>query len=104
MTVYFIAHGTIKDPEKMERYVEASAPFVARYGGEWISTGEVKAVLIGSHAHKRTAIFKFPSMAHVEGWYYDPDYRKLWDFCQEAGDFDFIAVEEYPWVEAAKKG
>lgn len=104
MTVYFIAHGTIKDPEQMRRYVEMSSPIVARHGGEWISTGEVKAVLTGSHAHARTAIFRFPSMAHVEGWYNDPEYKKLWDFRKQAGDFDFIAVEEYPWVEAAKKG
>ena len=103
MTAYFIALGTLKDPEKMQRYVALSGPVMARHGGEWISTGEVKKVLTGSHQHARVAIFSFPSVEHVEAWYNDPDYQKLWDFRKECGDFDFLAVEEFPWVEDAKK-
>jgi uncharacterized protein (DUF1330 family) len=104
MTVYFIAHGTVKDSDKMQRYVAESGPVVARHGGEWLTTGEVKSVLTGRHAHLRTAIFRFPSLADAEGWFNDPDYKKLWPLRAEAGDFDFILIEEYPWVETAKKG
>lgn len=95
MAAYFIAHGTLKNPEKMLEYVDRSGPIVARFGGEFISVGEVKAVLTGSHRHKRTAIFKFPDVASVEAWYNSDDYRALWPLRNEAGDFDFIAVEEY---------
>jgi uncharacterized protein (DUF1330 family) len=104
MTAYFIAHGTLRDQEKMERYVAASGPIIARHGGEWISTGEVKAVLVGVHEQKRTAIFRFPSLAAIEAWFNDPEYQKLWNFRSECGDFVFLAVEEYPWVAEAKAG
>lgn len=103
MTAYFIAHGTLRNAEKMQRYVALSGPLMARHGGEWISTGEVKRVLTGSHAHVRTAIFRFPSVEHAEAWFNDPEYKALWDFRKECGDFDFILVEEFPWVEEAKK-
>jgi uncharacterized protein (DUF1330 family) len=102
MTVYFIAHGTVKDNAKMQQYVEQSGPVVARHGGQWLTTGEVKSVLTGKHGHVRTAIFTFPSVADAEGWFNDPEYKKLWALRSEAGDFDFILVEEYPWVAAAK--
>ncbi|MBX3567537.1 MAG: DUF1330 domain-containing protein [Rhizobiaceae bacterium] len=95
MAAYFIAHGTLKNPEKMLEYVDRSGPVVARFGGEFISVGAVKAVLTGSHRHKRTAIFKFPDVASIEAWYNSDDYRALWPLRNEAGDFDFIAVEEY---------
>jgi uncharacterized protein (DUF1330 family) len=100
--VFFIAHGTVKNPEKMQKYVELSGPIVARHGGEWLTTGEVKAVLTGHHTHVRTAIFRFPSLEDAQGWFNDPEYKKLCDLRAEAGDFDFLLVEEYPWVAAAK--
>jgi len=103
VTAYFIAHGTLKDAEKMQQYVALCGPVMARHGGEWVTTGEVKSVLTGKHTQQRTAIFKFPSTAHAEAWYNDPEYKKLWDFRKECGDFDFLVVEEYPWVEDAKK-
>jgi uncharacterized protein (DUF1330 family) len=103
MAAYFIAHGTLKDATKMERYVAISGPVMARHGGEWITTGEVKAVLTGAHKHQRTAIFKFPSIEYLQAWYNDPEYKVLWEFRKECGDFDFLAIEEFPWVEDAKK-
>jgi uncharacterized protein (DUF1330 family) len=104
MTAYFIAHGTVQSPEKMQRYVELAGPIVARHGGRWLTTGDVKSVLTGTHAHKRTAIFEFPSVAHAEAWFNDPEYKRIWPLRAEAGDFDFLVVEEYDWVPAAKAG
>ena len=96
MTAYFIAHGTLRDPDKMAEYAERSGPVVEKHGGEFITVGDVKSVLTGSHNHKRTAIFRFPDVASAEAWYNDPEYRELWPLRSEAGDFDFIVVEEYP--------
>lgn len=95
MTAYFIAHGTLKDPEKMKEYVERSGPIVAHYGGEFLSVGGITAVLTGNHKHKRTAIFKFPDTAAAEAWFNSDAYRALWPLRAEAGDFDFIVMEEY---------
>ncbi|MGR9178889.1 DUF1330 domain-containing protein (plasmid) [Rhizobium leguminosarum] len=95
MAAYFIAHGTLKNTEKMLEYVDRSGPIVAHYGGEFISVGEVKAVLTGKHKHKRTAIFKFPDVASAEAWYNSDAYKAIWPLRNEAGDFDFIVIEEY---------
>ena len=94
MAAFFIAHGTLKDPKKMEEYVHKTSPIVARFGGEFLGVGEVKTVLTGEHKHKRTAIFRFPDVASIEAWYNSEDYRALWPLRQEAGDFDFIGIEE----------
>ena len=95
MAAYFIAHGTLKDPGKMEEYVERSGPIVERFGGEFLTVGGVAAVLTGSHSHTRTAIFRFPDTASVQSWYNSEDYKLLWPLREEAGEFDFIVIEEY---------
>ena len=99
MAAYFIAHGTVRDDAKMQEYVENVGPIVEAFGGEFITVGEVKSILTGEHAHKRTAIFKFPDVASIEAWYNSDDYRAFWPLRNEAGDFDFIAVEEYDFAE-----
>lgn len=95
MAAYFIAHGTLKDPKKMEEYVAKSGPIFAEHGGHFLTVGEVKTVLTGSHGHKRTAIFVFPDVASAEACYNSEAYRALWPLRHEAGDFDFIVMEEY---------
>lgn len=95
MAAYFIAHGTLKDPAKMAEYVEKSGPIFAAHGGEFLTVGEVKAVLTGTHSRKRTAIFKFPDVASAERCYNSEAYKALWPLRGEAGDFDFIVMEEY---------
>ena len=95
MAAYFIAHGTLKDPKKMEEYVERSGPIFASFGGEFITVGEVSAVLTGTHGHKRTAMFKFPDTKSAEACYNSEAYKELWPLRQAAGDFDFIVFEEH---------
>ena len=95
MAAYFIAHGTLKDPKKMEEYVAKSGPIFAAHGGQFLTVGDVKAVLTGTHTHKRTAIFVFPDVASVESCYNSDAYRALWPLRHEAGDFDFVVMEEY---------
>lgn len=95
MAAYFIAHGTIKNPQKMEDYVARSGPIFAAHGGQFLTVGDVKAVLTGSHSQKRTAIFVFPDVAAAEACYNSDAYRALWPLRHEAGDFDFIVIEEY---------
>ena len=95
MAAYLIAHGTLKDPTKMEEYVERAQPIVESFGGEFITVGEVTSVLVGSHNHVRTAIFKFPDTQAAESWFNSENYKSLWELRQQAGDFDFIVFEEY---------
>ena len=102
MAAYFIAHGTLKNPEKMDEYVTRSGPIFAAHGGKFLTVGDVKTVLTGSHGHKRTAIFVFPDVASAEACYNSDAYRELWPLRKEAGDFDFIVMEEYGSEESAK--
>jgi uncharacterized protein (DUF1330 family) len=95
MAAFFIAHGTIHNPAKMEEYVAKSGPIFAAHGGQFLTVGDVKAVLTGTHTQKRTAMFIFPDVASVEACYNSEAYRALWPLRREAGDFDFIVVEEY---------
>lgn len=100
MAAYFIAHGTLRNPEKMAEYVARSGPIFAAFGGEFLAVGDVKSVLTGSHGHKRTAIFRFPDVASAEACYNSEAYRALWPLRREAGDFDFIVMEEYGAAES----
>jgi uncharacterized protein (DUF1330 family) len=95
MVAYFIAHGTVKDQAKLEQYIARSSPHVAAAGGEFVSAGDVKAVLLGEHAHKRVAIFRFPDSASARAWFDTPGYQSLASLRAEAADFTFLVFEEY---------
>ena len=95
MSAYFIAHGTIRNPSKMDEYVEKSGPIFASFGGEFLTVGGVTHILTGSHNRERVAIFKFPDAAAAEACYNCDAYKRLWPLRAEAGDFDFIVFEEY---------
>lgn len=96
MTAFLVALGIVKDPEKLMKYVESSAPFVAAFGGELITVGAVKDVLVGQSTRQRVAVFKFPSVEACRNWFNSPGYKKLWPLRGEAGDFDFLVIEEFP--------
>jgi len=94
MAAYLISHSTIKDEAKLAEYVEKSSPIAAEYGAEFITVGPVTAVLNGSHAHKRVAMFKFPNTTAIEDWFHCEAYKALWPTREAAGDFDFVVFED----------
>ncbi|WGD29736.1 DUF1330 domain-containing protein [Ancylobacter sp. WKF20] len=94
MTAYFIAHGTVKDPEKLQLYIERAGPYVAAAGGEFVSTGELADVLIGEHTHKRISIFRFPDAKAARSWFDTEEYQGLRHLRNEAADFTFLVFEE----------
>lgn len=94
MAAYLISQSTIKDETKLAEYVEKSGPIAAEYCAEFVTVGPVTAVLTGSHAHKRVALFKFPNTAAIEEWFHCDAYKALWPIRKAAGDFDFVVFED----------
>lgn len=94
MAAYFIAHGTVKDPDKLRQYIERASPFVEAAGGEFVCTGDVKAVLVGDHGHERVSIFRFPDIQSARQWFDTDGYQALKPLRSEAADFTFLIFEE----------
>jgi uncharacterized protein (DUF1330 family) len=93
MTAYFLAFGTVKDPEKLAEYIERSSPSVAQYGGEYVGVSEQTVVLLGEHKHPRTAMFTFPDAATCQAWYDSSSYQQLEGLREQAGDFVFMVFD-----------
>jgi uncharacterized protein (DUF1330 family) len=98
MVAYFIAHGTVKDQVKLDQYIARASACVAAAGGEFVSAGDVKAVLLGHHSHKRVAIFRFPDAASARAWFDTPEYQSLASLRAEAAEFVFLVFEEYQQI------
>ncbi|SCW35757.1 MULTISPECIES: DUF1330 domain-containing protein [unclassified Pseudomonas] len=93
MTAYFLAFGTVKDPEKLAEYIERSGPSVAHHGGKYVGVDEQTVVLLGKHKHPRTALFTFPDSASCQAWFDSASYQKLEGLREDAGDFVFIVFD-----------
>jgi uncharacterized protein (DUF1330 family) len=93
MTAYFVAFGTVKDADKLARYVDAADPIVRSFGGRFVAASEQTTVLLGEHPHQRIALFEFPSVAQCRAWYGSAEYRALWPLRLAAADFVFLVFE-----------
>jgi len=79
MSVVVLIQGNLRPGGKealMEYYLPALA-VVAKHGGEAVALGSAGTSLYGASRYEIGIVLKFPDKAAVDGWYNDPDYRKL---------------------------
>ncbi|ATE78190.1 DUF1330 domain-containing protein [Pseudomonas frederiksbergensis] len=93
MTAYFLAFGTVRDPDKLAEYIDRSGPSVAAFGGEFVGVSDQTQVLAGVHAHPRTAMFTFPDAATCRAWFESPMYHELEGLREAAADFVFLVFD-----------
>lgn len=95
MPAYLIAHSTITDSEKFQKYVSASEDSLSLYGGKYLLGGSVTQVLEGNHDKSRTIIFQFPSAEHAKDWYGSGEYQSVKPLRDNTGVFDFVVLDSF---------
>ena len=75
MAAYFFCTMSIHDPETFRKYTALTPAIVARYGGRYLTRGDLVTTPEGERFDDRMVLLEFPDRAAAEAWYNDPDYQ-----------------------------
>ena len=93
MAAYIVAQLKVHDPATFQRYRDAVAPLVDRFGGRYRVRGGELDVLEGDWPLPRLVIIEFQSKDAARLFYDSPEYQKILPLRQEAADGTVAIVE-----------
>jgi uncharacterized protein (DUF1330 family) len=94
MPAYVIAMMAIHDPETYRKYTDRTPPTVKKYGGRFLTRGEAVSTIEGATYNDRLVLLEFPSKAHVQAWFADPDYQEAMAFRRASSAMRMLLVQE----------
>jgi uncharacterized protein (DUF1330 family) len=94
MPAYVIAMMAIHDPETYRKYTDRTPPAVKKYGGRFLTRGEAVSTIEGETYKDRLVLLEFPSKAHVQAWFADPDYQEAMTFRHASSVMRMLLVQE----------
>jgi len=92
MAAYMIARVKVTDPQRYRKYVEATPPTIAKFGGRFVVRGGQTVTLEGAEETRRIVILEFPSLEQAQAWYASEDYQTAKTLRAGAAEGDFLAV------------
>ncbi|MCC7319397.1 MAG: DUF1330 domain-containing protein [Rubellimicrobium sp.] len=93
MPAYFICTMTIHDPETYRKYTDHTPATLARYGGRFLTRGDLVTTEEGPAFGERLVILEFPDRAAALAWHADPEYQRLSEFRRAASTGRMILQE-----------
>ena len=94
MPAYVVSMMHITDAENYKNYTDRTPEIVKRHGGKFLTRGEPFTCVEGTEYDGRLVILEFPSKAHVEAWYSDPDYEEAMVFRQASSRTNYLLLQE----------
>jgi uncharacterized protein (DUF1330 family) len=97
MSVIVFVQGTPRPDRKevLAQYQQAARAVIARHGGEVVARGSGLGSLYGSRQYQVGIVLRFADKAAADGWYNDPDYRKVLPLRDEAyADLEINVFQE----------
>jgi uncharacterized protein (DUF1330 family) len=94
MPAYVVAMMSIQDPQTYREYTDRTPPTVKKYGGKFLTRGEPVTTVEGEEYKDRMVILEFPSKAHVQAWFADPDYQVAMVFRHASSVMHMLLVQE----------
>jgi uncharacterized protein (DUF1330 family) len=93
MAAYIVADIEITDSAAYETYRQQVPALIAAHGGRYLVRGGTAMVLEGDRVPRRQVILEFPDMAHLQAFYYSPQYKTLIAIRQGASHGSLLAME-----------
>jgi len=94
MPAYVVAMMSVNDAETYKKYTDRTPPIVKRHGGRFLTRGEPVSTFEGEPYEGRMVLLEFPSKAHVESWYEDPDYQEAMVYRHASSTMHKLLVQE----------
>ena len=93
MPAYLIVETDINDPERYERYKEASPGAIAAAGGRFLARGGELAVLEGDWHPSRLVLVEFGDLDTAKRFYESPQYEEAKRLRAGAAKLNMVAVQ-----------
>lgn len=94
MPAYVVVMMNVEDPETYSKYTARTPATIKRHGGKFLTRGEEITCLEGKQYDGRLVLLEFPSKAHVEAWYADPEYEEAMTFRHASSTMNYLLVQE----------
>ena len=95
MSAFLSVTVKVKNQEKLKQYIGQVPATIAAHGGEKVSRGKVAKVLAGEADYQICAVFRFPSVDAIDGWYNSSEYQKLISLREEASEMTILVLNEF---------
>lgn len=89
---YWIAHVTVTDPARYQKYVEASRAAFVKYGAVMLARGGAFEQLEGE-GHARNVVIEFASLQQAKDCYNSAEYQHAKSLREAAGIPNILLVE-----------
>ncbi len=93
MPAYVIAETDVTDPERYERYKEASPGAIAAGGGRFLVRGGELVILEGDWQPSRLVVLEFEDLAAAKRWYESEIYQAAKKLREGAAHLRVVAVQ-----------
>ncbi|MGE4061990.1 MAG: DUF1330 domain-containing protein [Rhodospirillaceae bacterium] len=93
MPAYLVATVAVHDPQTYLKYTARTPALIARHGGRFLTRGNPVTTLEGMPFKDRMVILEFPTQAHCEAFFNDPEYEEAAVF-RRAASVAQIVVQE----------
>ncbi|MCI4361297.1 MAG: DUF1330 domain-containing protein [Thermoplasmata archaeon] len=93
MPAYVVIETDIHDPERYERYKQASPGALAAGGGRFIARGGEIAVLEGDWRPERLVLLEFESLEATKRFYVSREYQEAKALREGAANLNMVAVQ-----------
>jgi len=94
MPAYIVSMMNVNDPETYKQYTDRTPAIVKKHGGKFLTRGEAFTCVEGQDYDGRLVLLEFPSKAHVEAWFNDPDYQEAMKFRHAASTMNYLLLQE----------
>jgi len=94
MPAYVVAMMSVHDADTYRNYTDRTPPIVKKHGGRFLTRGETVTSVEGKNYDGRMVLLEFPSKAHVEDWFADPEYQEAMKFRHAASMMHRLLLQE----------
>lgn len=77
MSVHFVAHFVVTDPDRYRVYEKGFFPILKSHGGRFVTYDDDATILEGARESGRTVILEFDSEEQCLDWWNSPEYQEL---------------------------
>ena len=93
MPAYLVATVAVHDQQTYLKYTVRTPALIARHGGKFLTRGNPVLTLEGIPFKDRMVILEFPTQAHCEAFFKDPEYEEAAVFRREAAVAQIVVQE-----------
>jgi uncharacterized protein (DUF1330 family) len=93
MSVYFLAHIDIHDPEEYQKYLDGAGEVFARYNGKYLAVDQDPEIVEGDWEHGRIILIRFESREDFDAWYRSGEYQEILKYRLSASKSNSLLIQ-----------